>query len=79
MGTFYTVFSLGAFPINKYTYLSLLMGGFRGNPQPRPGSKPFVGFRWVVRSIHGLKPVGVVYINKTSGLPVYSIGLCDYT
>ena len=43
------------------------MGHF-GNPHPR-GSNAFLRCQWVVPSVYGVKPFGVVCINNSSGIP----------
>ena len=55
MGTFDTVLSLGAIPINKCTFWPPLADGFRATPQPRPGSNAifFISGEGVVSTVHG--------------------------
>ena len=72
-GTFGTVFSLDVIPINKCTVLPPSIGDFGGNPHRQQRIFEMSG---VVPSVHGVKPFGVVYKNKSSGLPVYII-FCD--
>ena len=72
MGTSDTVFSFDAILINKCTFLPLLTGGFRGNPAAQTRQQRIFGMSGVVPSIHGVKPFGVVYINKSSGVPIYN-------
>ena len=53
-------------------FLPLLTAGVRGYPPAQTRQQRIFGMSGVVPSIHGVKPFGVVYINKSSGLPVYN-------
>ena len=71
-GTFGTVFSLGVIPIYKCTFLPPSIGDLGGNPphlnrQQRIFEMSGGG---LVPSALGVKPFGVVYLNKSSGISV---------
>ena len=53
-------------------FLPLLTAGVRGYPPAQTRQQRILGMSGVVPSIHGVKPFGVVYINKSYGLPTYN-------
>ena len=69
-GTFGTVFSIGAIPINKCTFLPPSIENLGCNPPHLTRQQRIFEMSRVVPSALGVKPFGVVYLNKSSGISV---------